>query len=303
MRGKLCFIVFSVILAVTIGHTSDISAYTYSGTIQEAVRESNNNRIAGSGSVSFELHQSVTKEAAEEAAQAVSAQIVTVTSEKEAADEADSYSEDVNYQETETTTETTETAYEAEESSETEESKTGEAAESTESGSQAETETSEPTDGENEASDSSEKEESEESLKAETEVTGETDPWDFYKSINEAPYDDAAILCQIVMCEAGSEDIIGQIMVANVILNRVNAGTFGSSVYDVVFAPGQFEPVGSGFYWMVTPTESVKEAVYRALNGEDYSEGALYFCSRYYSGWHDSNLTYVTEHGGHIFYR
>ena len=278
-----------------------------------SVRESNGNRIAGSSSFSFELVQSVTKEAAEEAAENVS-EIITVTSDLQSAegpadeestdDQASVTTSDSTDQETETVTETTDYYTETETTSETEETETTEATETTETtDTEGETVSSEES-GETEGETQKEAEEEAVSQeKTENEITGETDPWDLFPSINEAPYDDVAILCQIVMCEAGSEDIIGQIMVANVILNRVNADGFGSSVYDVVFAAGQFEPVSSGFYWMVTPTESVREAVYRALNGEDYSEGALFFCSRYYSSWHDAHLTYVTEHGGHIFYR
>ncbi len=111
------------------------------------------------------------------------------------------------------------------------------------------------------------------------------------------------ILARIVMAEAGSEDIQGQIMVANVILNRIAAG-YGSSVSDIVFAPGQFEPVSSGTFWSVSPSASAYEAADRALAGEDYSAGALYFVSPYGDcSWFMEALTLVTQHGGHLFFR
>ena len=50
-------------------------------------------------------------------------------------------------------------------------------------------------------------------------------------------------------------------------------------------------------------SQETVEAVERVLNGEDSSNGALYFRSvRSNSGWHDSALTRVLEHGNHIFY-
>lgn len=110
------------------------------------------------------------------------------------------------------------------------------------------------------------------------------------------------LLSLIVMAEAGCEDLQGQIMVANVVLNRVRAG-YGS-ISDVILAPGQFEPISTGGIWSMAPTASVYEAVDRALAGEDYSAGALFFVSSAcdYS-WFMEDLTFVTQHGGHLFFR
>lgn len=116
---------------------------------------------------------------------------------------------------------------------------------------------------------------------------------------------DRDLLAMIVMAEAGCEDLQGQIMVANVVLNRARMGYGGCySIADVIFAPGQFQPVSSGSIWSVSPSASVYEAVDRALAGEDYSQGALYFVSAYcdYS-WFMQDLIFVTQHGGHMFFR
>lgn len=53
-------------------------------------------------------------------------------------------------------------------------------------------------------------------------------------------------LCRIVEAEAGGEDTVGKIMVANVILNRVAHSKFPDTVTEVVYASGQFSPVSSG---------------------------------------------------------
>ena len=114
-------------------------------------------------------------------------------------------------------------------------------------------------------------------------------------------------LCRIVEAEASGEDMVGKIMVANVILNRVAHEKFPDSVYEVVYAKGQFSPVSNGRINRVTPSGETKDAVERALSGEDYSNGALYFAARSYASasnmrWFDRCLTKVADHGGHEFY-
>ena len=116
-------------------------------------------------------------------------------------------------------------------------------------------------------------------------------------------YNDYNVLLKIVEAEAGGEDIIGKIMVANVILNRVNSDCFPGNVTDVVYQKSQFSPISDGRINTVSISQETLEAVERALNGEDYSNGAYYFRSvRCNSTWFDNNLTRVTEHGNHIFY-
>lgn len=120
-----------------------------------------------------------------------------------------------------------------------------------------------------------------------------------------APMSERDLMARLVMAEAGGEDLQGQIMVANVVLNRYRCGYSGSSsISDVINAPGQFEPVSTGRIWSLSPSASVYEAVDRALAGEDYSNGALYFVSAHCdASWFESDLTRVAEHGGHVFYK
>ena len=119
---------------------------------------------------------------------------------------------------------------------------------------------------------------------------------------------DIAILERIVEAEATGEDAKGKIMVANVILNRVNNKIFPNSIEGVVFQKGQFSPIKDGRYNSVKISNSTKEAVSRALQGEDYSRGALYFAARQKASaknmkWFDSKLTYLYQHGGHQFFK
>ena len=116
------------------------------------------------------------------------------------------------------------------------------------------------------------------------------------------------VLCRIVEAEAGGEDINGRILVANVILNRVQSEAFPNTVEGVVFQKHngrfQFSPIYDGRYNRVKISEETVEAVERALAGEDYSKGALYFVSRKGAApdkmrWFDNHLTRLFQYGGH----
>lgn len=122
---------------------------------------------------------------------------------------------------------------------------------------------------------------------------------------------DYDVLLRIVEAEAGCEDMRGKILVANVVLNRVEDEAFPDSVEAVVFQKKngrcQFSPISDGRYYSVKVSEETKEAVERALSGEDYSEGALYFVARRYAEpkrmrWFDTHLTRLFSYGGHEFF-
>ena len=119
--------------------------------------------------------------------------------------------------------------------------------------------------------------------------------------------EDYQVLLRIVQAEAGICDPKGKILVADVIINRVLSGKFPDSVKAVVYQPSQFQPVSNGTINTVKVTAETIECVDRALAGEDYSNGALYFMNRRASGsaasWFDRRLTYLLAHDGHEFFR
>lgn len=120
--------------------------------------------------------------------------------------------------------------------------------------------------------------------------------------------EDYEVLLRIVQAEAGVCDDKGKILVANVIINRVRSKKFPDSVTDVVYQRSQFSPVSNGTINTCRITQQTRDCVDRALAGEDYSDGALYFMNRSRSAssnvnWFDGHLTYVTSHGGHEFFR
>ena len=100
-------------------------------------------------------------------------------------------------------------------------------------------------------------------------------------SISSADYQ---VLLKIVEAEAGSEDLNGRILVANVVLNRVKSELFPDCVTDVVYQHSngvyQFSPVKNGTIDTVSISEETKQAVELALDGTDLSKGALYFAAR-----------------------
>lgn len=114
-------------------------------------------------------------------------------------------------------------------------------------------------------------------------------------------------LLHLVAAEAGGCDLVGQILVANVVLNRMESKTFPDTVVGVIFQKNQFSPVLNGAIWSSTITDSVREAVERALDGEDFSSGATFFSARAYldsssMSWFDNNLNWLFAHDGHEFY-
>ncbi len=126
--------------------------------------------------------------------------------------------------------------------------------------------------------------------------------------LNEQDYE---TLLKIVEAEAGTEDETGKLLVANVVLNRVNSEYFPDTVTEVVYqregGKAQFSPVGSGSIKRVVASKETAAAVERALKGEDISQGALYFAARKAADpknmrWFDRCLTRLFAYGGHEFF-
>lgn len=124
--------------------------------------------------------------------------------------------------------------------------------------------------------------------------------------------EDVKMLERITQAEASGEDLIGKILIVNVILNRVASDDFPNTIKKVIFqndgSDYQFSPVKSGKYWSVKVTDETKKAVKKALEGEDYSKGALYFMARKHAKkasarWFDEKLEHLFKHGGHEFYK
>lgn len=126
--------------------------------------------------------------------------------------------------------------------------------------------------------------------------------------IREKKREERRILERIVEAEAGDQDLKGRILVANVIMNRVKSKHFPDTIKAVVFAHRQFSPIQNGRYYRVTVSQKTKKAVKKALEGKDYSDGALYFMCRSVSSpsnvaWFDRALKKIKTYGCHEFFR
>ena len=128
------------------------------------------------------------------------------------------------------------------------------------------------------------------------------------KIMSDTDYD---TLLRIVEAEAGTEDVKGRILVANVIMNRVKNEEFPDSVTEVVwdYSNGvpQFSPTYDGRISEVTVSDETREAVRQVLEGVDYSEGALFFIQKseaeaHNVSWFEKDLKKLFKYGVHEFY-
>ncbi|MBO4872215.1 MAG: cell wall hydrolase [Lachnospiraceae bacterium] len=100
---------------------------------------------------------------------------------------------------------------------------------------------------------------------------------------NPSGYTNLQLLAAIIDCEAGGQTYEGKVAVGNVIMNRILDPRFQTTIYDVVYGPGQFSPVKNGFLARKLKqgaTEACYEAARDVLDGvcvipREY----LYFCT------------------------
>ena len=126
--------------------------------------------------------------------------------------------------------------------------------------------------------------------------------------VTQSEYDN---LLRLVEAEAGGEDLIGKMLVANVVLNRVRDKHFPNTINEVIFQSSngvaQFSPISDGRFYTIHVSNETIEAVNRVLQGEDNSQGALYFAARKLASeenmrWFDEKLNSLFVHGGHEFF-
>lgn len=93
---------------------------------------------------------------------------------------------------------------------------------------------------------------------------------------------DAYLLACVVSSEAGYESYEGKLAVANIVLNRLNGGAYGSTIYDVVYARGQFSVVTNGALNRAIengPNAESIQAAKDALAGKNNVPNYTSFCS------------------------
>ena len=112
---------------------------------------------------------------------------------------------------------------------------------------------------------------------------------------------DMDLLARIIHAEARGEPFSGQVAVGAVIINRVNSSDFPNTIHDVIFQAGQFCTVDDGQVHL-QPNQTAIRAAQRVAQGEDPSNGALFFYNPYKS---DSRFmrtrATTTIIGDHVF--
>ncbi|MDF2840600.1 MAG: cell wall hydrolase [Clostridia bacterium] len=115
-------------------------------------------------------------------------------------------------------------------------------------------------------------------------------------------------LSRIIHAEAEAEPYEGKVAVGNVVLNRVNSGTFASTIKGVIFEYSQglpqFSPVADGTIYN-TPSAASIQAAKDALAGVRPVGSAQFFFNpdKSSGGWIVKNKTYVKTIGDHDFYK
>lgn len=115
------------------------------------------------------------------------------------------------------------------------------------------------------------------------------------------------MFCYVLQNEVGYMSDDSKIAVANVILNRVKSQGFPNTLKGVLTANNQFTAISNYYNKTNAPTQSTIDCARRALNGEDNSNGAIFYYAPKYCGgstasWFES-LTFCMEFEGQRFFK
>lgn len=122
------------------------------------------------------------------------------------------------------------------------------------------------------------------------------------KTIYRKPYsltdEERAVVESVVASESGAEDYIGQCLVAQCIRNTAEAT--GMRPDEVVLQEGQYAPPSEELRYLVAEAVS---AVFDDGHGATAEEIRYFYAPQYCTSvWHEEELVFVLEHGGHRFF-
>ena len=103
-------------------------------------------------------------------------------------------------------------------------------------------------------------------------------------------YGDRELMARLVNAEAKGEDMIGKRLIADVILNRLEAESFPDTISGVIYDDGQFATPAAGFE--SDDMEAVELELYKRLDKD-----VIYFRT----GRFHNIGTRLYQHGGHYF--
>ena len=92
----------------------------------------------------------------------------------------------------------------------------------------------------------------------------------YKKQVIKNDHDDLRLLAALIWCEARGESYEGMVAVGAVVMNRVNSGAYPDTIFDVIFASGQFSPAQSGSLFRAYANNANSicyQAAQEAMNG------------------------------------
>lgn len=110
------------------------------------------------------------------------------------------------------------------------------------------------------------------------------------------------LLMKVTMSEAENQGLYGKLLVMKVIMNRYDSDRFSDTIYDIVYAPGQFAGTTTSKYKNLEPDEECYEALNMILYGWNESEGALYFHNDNCESFSSWNSNFLFKYKDHSFY-
>ncbi|WP_254782250.1 cell wall hydrolase [Bacillus sp. OK048] len=110
------------------------------------------------------------------------------------------------------------------------------------------------------------------------------------------------LLARLVRAEAQTEPLVGKIAVACVVLNRVESPQFPDTINEVIYAPGQFQPIKNGEINKPADEESILAVTAALTDQRQLAPGALFFYNPTIatSRWLDTRVTTLVI-GQHVF--
>lgn len=116
-----------------------------------------------------------------------------------------------------------------------------------------------------------------------TKVTSRSSESRVSNSGNSNSWNDLELLARIINAEAGGCTDEHQLLVGNVVLNRVASSSFPNTIYGVIYQKGQYSPTWNGAI-NKTPSEQAYKNAQRLLNGERFCPKNVVFQANFKQG-------------------
>lgn len=113
----------------------------------------------------------------------------------------------------------------------------------------------------------------------------------------------ALCLAVVIYTEARGEPIDGQLLVAEVVLNRVQSPRYPDDICPVAYDKHQFSGVKNEVDVDDPAFEIALELAVRAIQGDTLGTDATHYHADHITPYWASKLTRVGKYGAHIFYK